>query len=394
MIRDSFPSRQGFRSWGALAAIFYSGIASSTLLTLKPLIVGALIDDYRFSAAQAGFVAGIEMAGIGLASLVVGAAATAWRRRRVIAWGAALAVTGSLVPWVPHAYGLVLCLRLVAGFGSGLIAASVFASLGAARDPDRIFGIYLVSAYAIAGSLFPLASTVIARHGASGAYLLLAAIICAVIPISRGIPDAAVQRESAAGPAPALLKLKAACSLAVSLVFWLGNGAVWAFVERLGLNSRMTSLEVAGVLSASQIAFMGGAVLASMVHTRFGRTLPTFGAMAVTMAGTSLIGWGGSALAFCAGVLLFCFAWPLFLAYLNGTMATQDPAGRIVALSIASQTVGMAIGPAIAGVLAHRLGYSAVSGMALASYLLAILLLLPLAAVGRVPRTAITAHAL
>ena len=56
-----------------LIAIFVTGIASAGMLLFKPLIVGALIDDYHFSPAQSGFVAGIEMAGIGLSSFTVAA---------------------------------------------------------------------------------------------------------------------------------------------------------------------------------------------------------------------------------------------------------------------------------------------------------------------------------
>lgn len=388
MIPKSFPGRQGLESWAGLAAIFYSGIASAALLTIKPLIVGALIDDYGFSAAQAGSIAGVEMAGIGVASLLIGALGPRWPRRSVIAAGAALALAGSFVPLIAHSYVPVLVLRFVAGFGSGLIAGSILATLGTSRDPDRMFGIYLMSAYVFAVLLFPLASTVIGRWGAGGAYTLLAAIISVVLLISRTIPDACVQQLSRSDVLPPVPRLEAGCSLAVSVAFWIGNGAVWAFVERLGLKGGATSMQIAAVLSFSQVAFMAGAAVASALHTRLGRTLPLVSAMVITIIGLMLIGWGHGAPIFTAGVTIFCFAWPLFLAYLNGTMATQDPAGRIVALGVTSQTVGMAIGPIVAGILANRLGYAAVVAMALTSYSVAIALLVPLAVASRGMHTA------
>src|SRR5690348_1031748 len=87
-----------------LAAVFLTGFWSATLLLLKPLIVGALIDDYHFSPTQAGFVAGIEMAGLGLAALLIALAGARWPRRTIVLIGAALGIAGSLVPIVSHSY--------------------------------------------------------------------------------------------------------------------------------------------------------------------------------------------------------------------------------------------------------------------------------------------------
>jgi hypothetical protein len=73
-----------------LAAVFLTGLASAGLLILKPLIVGALIDDYHFTPPEAGFVAGIEMAGIGIAAFIVAAFGGGWNRKHVILIGATL----------------------------------------------------------------------------------------------------------------------------------------------------------------------------------------------------------------------------------------------------------------------------------------------------------------
>jgi MFS family permease len=81
---------------------------------------------------------------------------------------------------------------------------------------------------------------------------------------------------------------------------------------------------------------------------------------------------------FASGALLFCFAWSSFLAYLGGVMASQDAVGRIVALSVSSQTLGMAAGPAIAGALADTYGYGAVVLLGIACHVGALILLLPL----------------
>lgn len=59
-------------------------------------------------------------------------------------------------------------------------------------------------------------------------------------------------------------------------------------------------------------------------------------------------------------------------------MASQDEAGRIVALSVSSQTLGMAAGPAIAGALADAYGYGVIPLLGIACHIAALILLLPL----------------
>src|SRR6266853_1563205 len=102
-----------------LAAVFFTGLASAGLLVLKPLIVGALIDDYHFSPSQSGFVAGIEMAGIGVSALIVAAIGASWNRRLIILAGATLGILGSVVPVLSAADILIILSRLMAGVGRG-----------------------------------------------------------------------------------------------------------------------------------------------------------------------------------------------------------------------------------------------------------------------------------
>jgi MFS family permease len=96
------------------------------------------------------------------------------------------------------------------------------------------------------------------------------------------------------------------------------------------------------------------------------------------MLSVVLVGWASTMTAFTLGVMIFSFIWPLFLAYLGGSMAVLDPAGRIVAMSITSQTIGMAIGPTVAGVIAGHFGYVAIAVLGLVCFALSFALLAPL----------------
>jgi predicted MFS family arabinose efflux permease len=362
-----------------LGAMFHTGLTSSALVVVKPLIVGALIDQYHFTPREAGFVAGIEMLGIGFAAFLVGIFGPRWRRRTVVRAGAALGILGSAVPFAAGVFPAVLALRLVAGLGCGLVAGVVLSTLGMTRDPDRTFGLYFLTIYLASALLFPLSSWVIHGMGADGGYLLLAAILATAFATAFVFPDTAVEPpRKASGERLAFPLGGALLSLSVSITFWIGLGAFVAFSERLGLDRGITGPEIAGVLGVAQFASIAGAFTASLLHTRIGRAIPTLCALGFALAGFVLLSRTDGFAGFAAAVLLIYYAWPLFLAYLNGTMSVQDRAGRIVALSVTSQTVGMAIGPSVAGVLVSSHGYGAVVGLGLAASFAAMTLLVPL----------------
>lgn len=360
-----------------LIAVFYSGFASAGLAILKPLIVGALIDDFKFSPREAGFVAGIEMAGIGVAAFVVAAFGGAWNRRLVILVGVTLGIVGSLIPFFSHAFDMVLVMRLLAGIGCGLIASTIFAVIGGTRDPDRTFGLYYMLTYVGAAMLVPAGSWVLAHFGAGGGYGLLALVLLIVYIAVPRIPHGFYQqRESGIHNTLPPFPLKdAVVSLSLSLVFWTGLGAVWAFVERLGVDAGLTSTTISKALTIGPLMSMAGAFTVSLLHTRHGRSLPLLVAIILAIVSVGLVGWGGTTTTFTAGVLLFSFLWPVFLAYLGGTMAALDPGGRVVAMSVTSQTIGMALGPAAAGMLAGTYGYAAIIVMGLVCFGVALMLL-------------------
>jgi len=51
-------------------------------------------------------------------------------------------------------------------------------------------------------------------------------------------------------------------------------------------------------------------------------------------------------------------------------MALLDPAGRVAAMSVFSQTAGMAVGPSLGGVLVVAYGYGSVSMLGVVAYLI------------------------
>lgn len=365
-----------------LAAVFVTGFASAGLLVIKPLLVGALIDDYGFTPQQAGFVAGIEMAGIGIAAFIVAAFGGGWNRRMVVLAGTTIGILGSIAPMIIDHYWPILVARLFAGIGSGLIASVVLAVIGTTRDPDRTFGMYYMLTYAASAVMVPAGLWAITHYAVSGGYGLLVVVLAVVYVTALRIPTASLNTAHLphSSPLPAFPLAVGTLILGVSLLFWLGMGGVWAFVERLGGAAGMSALEIGGALSAGPLASIAGALTASLLHVRFGRFAILMTAVILAATSVVLVGVVHQPLPFTLGVLLFSYVWPLFLAYLGGAMSAIDPSGRVIAMSVTSQTIGMAVGPALSGIIAGHFGYHGIAFLGLACFAAALPLLVLLRA--------------
>ena len=73
------------------------------------------------------------------------------------------------------------------------------------------------------------------------------------------------------------------------------------------------------------------------------------------------------------------FVWLMFFPYLMGIVSELDPIGRLAGVGYALQSVGFAIGPALAALMIPGGGYAALFSLGIGCYLATLLLLLFLA---------------
>jgi predicted MFS family arabinose efflux permease len=363
------------KSWPVKLSLFAMGIGAAGMLLIKPIIVGGLIDSFGYSPRQAGFVAGIEMAGVGLGTLIVVLFGGRWNGRWIAAGGALIGLLASIGPTCWSLFPLVLGFRLCAGIGCGVLVSVVIAAIAVSRDPDRCFSLYYMTSALAASLFFPFATLLVSKGGVRAAYFFVAVLLLPVFALLRQVP--VVRDPSGAGATgPQSFPVGwAAVSLSASVLYWMGTGAVWAFIERIGVASGLSEARVGAILAASQITFVLGALAASLLHTRIGRALPAVTGVLLSLVALALIRFNEAG--FGAGVLLYTFAWMFFFPYLTGIMAAQDASGRVAVLGVPSQTLGLAVGPAIAGSLIEGADFAPVLLLAAVLYGIAIVVLLP-----------------
>ncbi len=165
-------------------------------------------------------------------------------------------------------------------------------------------------------------------------------------------------------------------SLSGYFLICCGMGGTWAFIERIGDHNGLDATAVAGALAIGPYASVAGALVAAAIQTRFGRTAPTITSIGLLTVSAIVLTHASTQLLYLVGVLTFSFVWSLFFVCLGGLLAAQDRAGRVISMSISSQTLGMALGPAVAGFVVTRFGYEAIAPMAIAFYVAGLAFLL------------------
>jgi predicted MFS family arabinose efflux permease len=330
-----------------------------------PLFVGTAADELGLSDRQIGILASTEISGIGLASLL----AVTWQQR--VSWrlaaGASLGciVAGNLLSSLAASVETLLALRFLTGFlGEGPAYALGLAILGEKRDPDRAFLQLTASQVAFSAAALWTLPRVVESFGFAGMLVALAATAALVAPLASRLPRSSRKSQAAAGPTGTGRSRAVLVALAFHMVFFVGVGSFWAYVERMGRFAGLDAREVGMALAVAIGASFLGPLLASRVGTRYGRHLPFALVAAGLAAAAALLAAPLDLVRFAAASALFCFCWNIGVAFQLGLAAELDAGGRFLVLAPAFQAAGNTLGPAVAAGLLTGNGYLPVSWLA------------------------------
>jgi len=346
---------------------------------VMPLYVGALSDDYGFTNAQIGYLISIELGSAALASLT----ALFWLRQ--VNWRTVLlvflillAAVNVLSILVGGAYEKLLLIRAVAGFSAGAMMAIALAALGDTQNQDRNFAFGVMGQLGISGCLLLVLPYFIGSRGAASVFAVFLVACVIAIPLARWIPST--------GKAPTVARITKRESLlplwglAGSAAIFVGQAAVWAFIERMGSAAGLSPGTIGVALGSSVLAGIAGAFVASWLAGRKGRRLP----MAVAMIGEIvcllfLLGGYTTAVYF-AVVIVYSICWNFWLPYQMAVIAETDVSGKFVALITLSQAVGVAVGPALVGPMISQDNFDPVVWTGIGFAMLAMVMFLPVTA--------------
>lgn len=318
------------------------------MFSVLPVVVGAFISHLNFTMQQAGYVASADIGGLFLGNLLSVWLIRKLGARQIAIMAVSLLVSGNLLSaTIIDFQSLMLC-RLITEIGAGVMMGLSMTYLSRTSNPDRYFGMSVGLQIFITIILLMIAPRLLDMVGLSGFFIVIASLC--LLSVSSWLLPLEIHSEDEVHPV--LLPLqpkdrKALLGVGVILIYWIGIGAFWSYAELLGTAKGIDGQAVANALALSQIAGFVGASITSWASTRWGRLLPVIGASLVQLGCIAFIWQSSGVWAYGVIVGIYSFTWNVILIYQLGIVAAYDEKRIFTPLSLAAQSLGVAIGPAL-----------------------------------------------
>ena len=400
MTTDTLPANP-LREHIILAII---GAVASSIVAILPLVFGALIDHLEFSVDVTGYVTTFNVFGI---------AAGAFLATGLIAWldltkgfvlSLAILALAEFASTLVTDSGSLSAIRFLSGLGSGLVSGCVAATITRMPKPERGFSFYMIGMFSISVIGLYLLPPYIAATGAKGLFILLGAISAGsiLLLLMMRMPTHESQQQQQKSPA-APFKLD---GISLTLLSWIlflmiGNGALWAFIERAGAESGFAPETVGLILSFSSLCGIGAALLMAPADRRFNSAYLVLLGAAVATISTLVLAWRVDSITFfTVGICLMSVAWAFTVPVAQSLLArfsTQngqvEANSSFAALTMLMYWGGLALGPAIIGYVLSTTNSSQIAFWACGvCYGLSVLCAIPLVRSGNLRQYALTSE--
>ena len=358
-----------FDSWRAMTASLYLAIVGYGVLVGIPVISTAWVNLLGFSEVQVGRLAGADLGGLSIGSVVTAMIISRFNRRILVFIALVTCIGANALCMLTSDYETVLVLRLIAGLGSGIYTSIAVASLGATAKPARALNLLLfLFAFSQAFELH-----VLPQLSMNGIYLVfvianLIGIVLvpwlpprAVAAPARSIEDSDQDQaqNSIETPGPRSAAWLVLAAIAFSYV---NIGAYWTYIELASTASPFTDADWVGqVLVWASFLSIVGCLVATVISDRFGLARPLIVTLFVHAIIVGMLALGINNVNIVVSLFTFNFLWIFIDVYQMATIANIDRSGRFAALVPGAQGLGQIVGPNLAAsIIALGYGYDTV----------------------------------
>ena len=363
-------------------AVVISVVGVFGLMT-QPMVVGVYADMLGFDLQQGSLIIIAEVAGGALASILAMFWINKVNWRYAVLFALICVIAGNLLTPTQGNADTITALRFAVGIlGQGTAFAIGISMIGNTADPDRNFG-FVIAAQVGFGvvALLTLRPLVDQFSSIGGMYFPLAALALVAIGFVKFVPEGPAQRDAHADQQEKQSLALPVTGLIAMLIWCCGLGAVWTFVERIGVAGGLESALALQSLSISSAVAISGALLAAALAAKgVGRFLPVTIALLGQMAVAWFIQGEMSWIELAIKASIFQVFWNMMGPFLMGAIAASDTGGKVAVLIPAAQTSGFFIGPAIAGQFITAADLSAANITAIVCCGIALAIFVPLSA--------------
>jgi MFS transporter, DHA1 family, inner membrane transport protein len=343
---------------------------------VMPVYISEASAGLSLTTSQAGRLAAADLFGILVSSLLIRLVVHRANWRWILTVAIGVIFITNLLCILPRAYEMLVALRFGAGLGAGMVLSLVMASIGQTRHPDRNIAIAIAIQIAL-GSVGLLGLPLLSEaYGLSSVYLLFAVMAILPLPLVFQMPVGAcsdpVQQNQTQRKSP----ISAWLGLVAASIFYLGQGAFWAYIGQIGSSAGFSSSHVSQVLALSAVVGFLAALSASWIGDRLGRIGPICASSLAMCVAILLLADnfdGGLFMLYC---MVYFFFWNFIIAFQIGVIVSVDEGGRAAVFIPAFQAAGLATGPLIGSFLVHGGDFSQVIYLILMTIISSFLLFL------------------
>lgn len=329
------------------AAMWITVIGTLGVLFL-PLMVSGIIDELGFTKKQAGYIAAIEMAGVALAS----GPGIFWVRRvnwvHVASIATVLFVTANWMSTGIDGFWLMIFSRFIVGIASGILLAIGLACQSDSKNADRIFGYWVACQMTISSIGYLLFPSVRATWGTDGFFLTLVLLGLTTFPAIMLLPNRGLSRAITPGKKQQAI-VTSSLALLGALFFFMAQGGLWAFLERLGLAANLSTTEIGFALAISSYLGIVGGLAKNWATDSIGPLSPFVLIVVGELLMLVIFAANPGNVLFAVAVCLLQFCWAMGMAALLSGFNVIDKTGGLVLLLISTAKVGYSLGPALMG---------------------------------------------
>lgn len=345
---------------GLLIGGIAAGVAGSMADLLSPIYATSFHKGFGLGNTQAGFLVTAALGAMAVVEFGLAHSIGGRNLKGIATWGVAISSVALLyISQVSDSgFWSLFAGMLALGTGCGLTFVAGNAALSYANNSERSFGLltfwYMIFVFIMMSTnpflrqLYPI---VLPYAAMVAVQLVCLALIWWKLPDTRALKT----KEAGSSPAATDLKLFSPLPILLGLAVTLSQLSVaglWTFAQELGRTAGMSSQSVSSFLGFSQLIGLLGTFAPWLLGRWVGRGILGATGLLVTALGVVAVALVHTPSVYIAGNLAVNLGYWMVLPLALSVAADMDRnSGRLVAFMLGMSSIGLAIGPSLAGPL-------------------------------------------
>ncbi len=349
---------------GLIVGGIAAGVAGVMADLLSPIYATSFHRGFGLSNTQAGLLVTAALGTMAVVEFGLAHSIAHRSLRSVATWG--IVVSAAALLYISQVsddgFWSLFAGMVGLGLGCGLSFVAGNAALSHAHNSERAFGLltiwYMVFVFIMMSTnpvlrqMYPI---VLPYAAMVAVQLLCLALIWWKLPDTRAIAATRDGAAEAGARGVGELKLFSALPLRLGLAVALSQLALaglWTFAEELGVGSGLSAQTTAGFLGLSQLTGLLGTMAPWLLGRRVGRATLGAAGLLLCAIGVMLVALVREPAAYIVGNLAVNLGYWVILPLGLSVAADLDRnSGRLVAFILGLSSVGLALGPTLAGPL-------------------------------------------